>query len=619
MQLLSLRRAACGILAGLSLAACQVSDTTAVAQAGGDWPQYRGDYNGTGFSPLAQITPANVLGLESAWSYPLAAVPDGDTGGRGPNSQVTPIVVGGSMYLSAADRVVALDPVTGEERWRHTLADGAPSRRGVSYWAGNANNAPRIYFTAGTRLVALDAASGARVPGFGQGGEIDMGTPYISVPLVYEDIIVVGANTPSGASGGIGNARAFAALNGEKIWEFSSVPQPGSLGHETWEADSWVGRLGVNAWPFYFTVDAERDLVFLPLASPLPFAWGGDRAGDNLFANSLVAVNIHSGDYAWHFQTIHHDLWDHDPPAAPSLFEIERDGQTLPAMAVTTKSGYLFLLNRETGEPLIEVNEQRVPQSRVPGEQTSPTQPIPRTPPLARVGFEASELVTPGDTSAAHAQACRELLDEVGPVFNAGAYTPWTYKPSPSEGMTTLLFPGLAGGPNWGGAAHDPATGYVFIFAGDTGSFGWLEDAPAGSDQPYSLAGPRSRSFAVTIDGMSMPCQQPPWGSLTAVDTRSGAIAWRRPLGVTEALEQSRQDTGRPGRAGALITGSGLLFIAATDDNRFRALEASSGQTLWETTLPNRGNANPMSYRGSDGAQYVVISATDELLSFRLR
>ena len=618
MLLPSHSRYVLGYCMALLLGACADNSEPPVVTATGDWSQYRGDQQGTGYTSLNQISPTNVNQLVEGWRYNLRSEETAEASSRNPNSQVTPIVVSGVMYLTAADRVIALDPVQGIELWRHVVDGGSPSRRGVSYWPGNDSTAPRIYFTAGTRLVALDAATGTKVAAFGQAGEIDMVTPYISVPMVYEDIIVVGANTPSGAAGGIGNARAFDALSGAKLWEFNSVPQPGEIGHETWAVDSWEGRLGANAWPFYFTVDAQRNLLYIPLASPLPFAYGGDRAGSNLFANSIVAVNIHSGEYVWHFQTIHHDLWDHDPPSPPTLFDIDQNGTSVPALAVATKSGYLFILNRENGEPIVDVEERAVAQSDVPGEQTSLTQPFPATPPMARVSYSDADFVTAIDTSAAHVAACQELLANVGTISNAGPYTPWTYKTSPETGTTTLLFPGLAGGPNWGGVPFDPASGYVFVFASDIGSFGWLEDAEGDGTFPYVLRGPRPGGFDVQMDGVSMPCQKPPWGSLTAVDTRTGAIAWRQPLGVTESLPLERRETGRPGRAGALVTASNLLFIGATDDNYFRALEASSGRMLWETQLSARGNASPMSYLGKDGNQYVVISATDTLIGFRL-
>ena len=326
MRSMRLMTGCAAALAALLLVGCGGAPSAQTAEPdGGDWPMYRYDLAGTGRSPLAQVTPANAPDLTRAWTYALdPAEPRPD--GRGPNSQATPIVVDGVMYLPAADRVVALDPVTGQEIWRHAVDGGAPSRRGVAYWRGDDERQPRIIFTAARRLVALEAVTGYPIASFGEGGEVDMGVPYNSVPLVFGNIVVVGANTPPGTIGGIGNARAFDALTGEKVWEFDSVAQPGQVGHDTWEGDSWQGRLGANAWPFFFTADAERDLIFLPLASPIPGAYGGDRPGANLYGNAVVAVDAATGAYRWHFQTIHHDLWDADPPAPPALFDIPRDG-----------------------------------------------------------------------------------------------------------------------------------------------------------------------------------------------------------------------------------------------------------------------------------------------------
>jgi quinoprotein glucose dehydrogenase len=609
-----------GSLLGVALLTPVFAQGPDAVSSGNEWPQYRGNLSGTGYSPLTQIDQENVSSLESAWSYSLLAnALNGDENPRAPNSQATPIVVDGVMYLPAADRVIALDPVSGEELWTHRVLESVASRRGVSYWPGSDGARPRILYTAGRRLVALDAATGELASEFGEGGEIDMQIPYNSVAMVFENTVVVGANTPRGAAGGIGNARAFDARNGEKVWEFESVPQPGDLGHDTWEGDSWRGRLGANAWPFYFTVDEQRGLIYLPLASPIPFGYGGDRAGNNLFSNSLVAVDIRTGEYRWHFQTIHHDLWDHDPPAPPALFDIEKDGQVIPALGVTTKSGYLYLLNRETGEAIFNIEERAVPASDVPGEEASPTQPIPTNPPaLARVSFDAADLVTAADTSAEHAAACSELLANSGSVTNQGPFTPWAYRPNGTGDNTTLLFPGLTGGPNWGGVAFDPASRYAFVFAGDIGSFGWVEESEEGAEYPMERRGPRPGNFQVNIDGMSLPCQKPPWGTLSAVDTTTGDIAWQQAIGVSAVLGDAKQNTGRPGRAAALITAGNLLFIAATDDNRLRALDTMTGRQLWETTLEKRGNANPMTYLGEDGNQYLVISATDTLRAFRL-
>ena len=596
-----------------------VSDSSAVAEVERGWPLYRGDLAGSGYSPLTAITANNVSSLTVAWSYALA--PDAADGSEspGPNSQATPIVVDDVMYLPAADRIVALDPTTGQEIWRRPVADGAPSRRGVSYWRGDDATPARVIFSAGRRLMAVDAATGEPVITFGQDSVVDMVVPYNSVPLVYENVVVVGANTPSGTIGGIGNARAFDARTGDKLWEFSSVPQPGHVGHDTWEGDSWQARLGANAWPFYFTMDAQRGLVYLPLASPIPGEYGGDRAGDNLFGNSVVAVDIRTGQHVWHFQTIHHDLWDADPPAPPVLFDTLIDNRMTPALGVTTKSGYLYILNRETGEPIFGVEERPVAESEVAGEMVSPTQPIPIKPlPMARVDYAPGDLVTAEDTTAEHAAACVALVESVGEVYNAGPFTPWLYRGDGDTPRATLLFPGLVGGPNWGGVAFDPNSDQLFVFSQDLGSFGWLEDADDDFPVPYRRVGPRPNTFDVPIGHMRVPCQKPPWGQLTAVDARTGDITWRQQIGLTDVLPEDKQHTGRQGRAAAIVTASGLLFIAATDDNRFRAIDAQTGRELWVHRLDARGNANPMTYLGSDGEQYVALAATDTVAAFSL-
>jgi glucose dehydrogenase len=589
---------------------------------GNDWPMYRGSYAGTGYSPLTQINRQNVAKLAQAWTYRLqgdAPAAAEKPGAVALSSQATPIVVDGVMYLPAANRVVAIEPETGREIWRFPVTGGAPSRRGVAYWPGEGSNAPRVIFAAGRRLIALSAKTGAIDRGFGESGEVDMGVPYNSVPLIYRNIVVVGANTPPGTIGGIGNARAFDARTGAKLWEFSSVPQPGEVGHDTWEADSWKGRFGVNAWPFYFSVDTRRGLLYLPLASPIAGIYGGDRKGANLFGNSVVAVDVQTGKYKWHFQTIHHDLWDADPPAPPTLFDIERHGRGIPALALTTKSGYLYILNRETGQPIFGVEERPVPKSDVPGELAFPTQPFPVKPTgLARVDYNAADVVTASDTTPEHARACAELIEKSGGVHNAGPFTPWRYRAPGDPPQTTLVFPGGLGGPNWGGAAFDPATRYVFVMTQDVGALGWIQPAKPGSPVPYEKATPGRSTFDVRIGDENWPCQKPPWGRLTAVNSATGDIAWQTPLGITEQLPEGKQNTGRPALAGAIVTGSGVLFIASTDDNRFRALDVKTGRQLWVSRLERRGNANPITYRGKSGKQYVAIVATDTLAAYAL-
>jgi quinoprotein glucose dehydrogenase len=612
-------------VSALALAQCGGNGTTerdgdsrATTAPDGDWPMYRHDLAATGHSPLAELTPSNVASLTRVWTYALASR-SAEADGRGPSSQATPIVVAGVMYLPAADAVVALVPETGREIWRQEVPDGAPSRRGVAYWPGDDTTPARIIVTAGERLLALDAATGATVESFGQGGAQDMGVPYNSVPLVYDDVVVVGANTPRGAPGGIGNARAFSARTGEKIWEFSSVPQPGEPGHDTWDGDSWRDRLGVNAWPFYFSMDEERALVYLPLASPIPADYGGDRPGDNLYGNSVVAVDIETGAYRWHFQTIRHDLWDADPPAPPVLFDVPREGGTIPALGVTTKSGYLYILNRETGEPIYGIEDIPVAASDVPGERAAATQPVPVKPRgLSRVSFEPADLVTAEDTSPAHAAACRELVDSLGDLYNAGPFTPWVYREPGAPPRTTISFPGGVGGANWGGPAFDPATGYVLVATQDLGLLGWMEPAPDGAPVPYVKRAPRPSSFTVRIDEVTLPCQKPPWGRLTAVDVSTGDIAWQETLGITDQLPDGRRATGRPIRAGGITTGGGVLFVAGTDDSRLRAFETANGREVWTGRLDQPGNANPITYRGGDGRQYVAIVATDTLVVFGL-
>ena len=617
------------LLGGLLLSVLLVQSGGTQAQTTmrtSDWPMYRRDEAGTGYSPLKQIDSKNVASLAQVWTYrlqsdvPPAAAPAGRGGAAGPNSEATPIVVNGVMYLSAANRVVALNPETGKEVWQYRLTGGAPSRRGVAYWAGDGTSRPRIIFTSGRRLIAVNAATGALELSFGKDGEVDMVVPYNSVPLVYKNIIVVGANTPPGAIGGIGNARAFDARTGAKVWEFSSVAQPGTPGHDTWDGESWKGRLGANAWPFYFTMDERRGLVYLPLASPIPGGYGGDRKGANLFGNSVVAVDILTGAYKWHFQTIHHDLWDADPPAPPTLFDIVQNGRTVPALGVTTKSGYLYILNRETGKPIFGVEERPVAQSDVPGEATYPTQPFPvKPPPIARNSYKQEDMVTEADTTAEHVKACQELVARNGSVINAGPFTPWRYRAEGAPPASSLVFPGGLGGANWGGTAFDPTSKFIFVATQDVGALGWVEKSKDGSAAPYDKTSlPGGGNFAVRIGDSNWPCQKPPWGRLIAVNATTGNVAWQIPLGITEQLPAGKQNTGRPVLAAPIVTASGILFIASTDDNRFRALDAKTGKELWVTKLERRGNADPITYQGRNGKQYVAVVATDTLAVYAL-
>ena len=324
MRSLWLMNVAGGMMAAVLAAQSGGTKQSTAAGSATDWPMYRHDLAGTGYSPLTQIDAKNVANLTQAWTYRLQT-----QCARGCRRQGRS---GRREFPGDADRRQRRHVSAGREPRRGAragdgegnlaamlVAGGAPSRRGVAYWPGDGGMPPRIIFTAGRRLIALNAKTGAARRRLRQDGEVDMVVPYNSVPLVYRNVVVVGANTPPGTIGGIGNPRAFDARTGAKLWEFSSVPQPGEVGHDTWEGDSWKDRLGVNAWPFYFTLDEQRGLLYLPLASPIVGAYGGDRKGANLFGNSVVAVDVQTGTYKWHFQTIHHDLWDADPPAPPGL------------------------------------------------------------------------------------------------------------------------------------------------------------------------------------------------------------------------------------------------------------------------------------------------------------
>jgi len=613
----------CGFLLACLFVQPGKTQTPAADQSSVEWPMYRHDHAGTGNSPLTQIDTSNVSKLTQAWIYkmPVDGPPQGGArgGGPGPGSQATPIVVGGVMYLPTLGRIVALDSQTGKEIWQHPVTGGAPSRRGVAYWPGDGSTGARILFTAGRRLIALNSKSGAPDPGFGQQGEVDLVIPYNSVPLVFKNTIIVGGNTPPGSTGVPGNARAYDARTGAKVWEFNTIAQPGDVGHDTWADESWKNRGGVNAWPFYFTLDVQRGLVFIPTGAPVAGAYGGDRKGANLYSNSVVAVDVQTGKRKWHFQTIHHDLWDADPGAPPGLTDIVQNGRTTPALALTTKSGYLYILNRDTGEPIFGVQERPVPKSDVPGEETSATQPFPvKPPPIARNSYQPSDLVTADDTSAEHARACQSLIDQAGGIANSGPFTPWGYHADGTPLKSTLVFPGMGGGSNWGGTAYDQKSGLVVFATQDEGLMGVMEKTAAGAAIPYDRPASSRRNFEVSMSGIVMPCQRPPWGRLMAVNIATGNIAWQVPLGVTEQLPAGKQNTGRPLVAGPIVTASGVVFIAGTDDNRFRALDMKTGKELWLTKLDARGNANPITYRGGNGKQYVTIVATDTVATYAL-
>ena len=594
------------------------SEVSQAQTRAGEWPMYNRDLAGTRHSPLDQINASNVAGLERVWSYQLGR--NTTTGDLTGGSESTPIMVGGVLYVAASDRLVALEPETGQEIWRYELGDErAPSRRGLSYWPGDGEHPARIFFTSNQRLIGLEAGAGELASGFGDGGVTIMSVLYHGAPLVYGNLLVVGSNsTPGGV-------RAFDAVTGDQVWEFIAVPKEGELGYDTWENDSTRDQTNVYHWAFSMTMDAERGLLYAVFESAGPHDyWGGNRPGDNLFANSVVALDIATGERKWYFQTVHHDLWDYDLTSPPGLLDVTIDGEKVPILALSAKTGYMYILNRETGEPVFGIEEVPVPQSGVPGEHSSPTQPIPvKPPPIAKVSYSPEDIVTAEDTSEEHARFCRELVQRSGGFYNAGPYTPYAYRAPGAPPRSSIHFPGSVGGANWGATASDPTLGYVFVNTMDEASFGWVEEHP-NEDALFayrrnSIVGPMQRFHwfegdpevgnVMNSGESAWLCNKPPWAHLVAVNAASGDIAWKVPLGITEELPEAKQRTGRMSFGGPITTAGGLVFIAATNDRRFRAFDSRTGRELWVAKLDMSARAVPMTYLGKDGRQYVAILA----------
>jgi len=645
------------VMAAAAVVALLAAALGAQKTADGDWPMYGRDLAGTKFSPLKQVTVENASTLQPAWNLTLVERPapaPGQGRGRGAggpeilsNPEVTPIVVNGVMYLLAAgNQIMALDAATGKEIWRFAIPDGDSTGRGLAYWPGDRNNPERVMFTAsapkgkpgGARLVALDAATGKPSEGFGANGIADIGVPWNGVPLVFKNIIALGATVGEVPDGPAGDTRAFDARTGKKLWEFHTVPRPGEPGHETWMNDSWKSRSGVNIWGWYMTVDEQRGILYMPIAGPAANYWGGDRPGSNLYANSMVAVDAETGKYKWHFQTVHHDLWDSDMPSPPTLVDIRQNGRTIPALASVGKTGYMFILDRVTGKPIFGVEERPVPKGNVPGEWYAPTQPFPvKPPPLTRVEFKKEDMVTADDTSADHVKACQELWDKSGGFYNAGPFTPFGFHEEGAAPQSTIQFPGGTGGVNWGGPAADPSSGLVFVNAHDTSLVGWIEKVRPGQNYGRGTEGSKQLYDRGSVNGAgpyftfsapmkddtgrvvaNLPCQRPPWARLVAVNANTGDIAWQVPLGTTEALPEGKRNTGGSGSAGPIVTAGGVVIVGATNDRRLRAFDSKTGRELWAAPLPGVGNANPITYTGKNGKQYVAIIATDSLQVFSL-
>lgn len=570
--------------------------TLAFAQT--DWPTFGNDPGAMRYSSLRQIDTRNVERLKPAWTFRTGK----------PGSEAIPIVVDGVMYITAPDGVYALVPETGELLWKHDASRVA--LRGLAFWKGSGTLHSRVFMGNGPFLLALDVTTGKPAPGFGDEGRVDLKKGVLgdlkdgryaldSPPAVFGDIVITGCSNGEGSpsGGAYGDIRGWDAKTGKLLWTFHTVPRPGEAGSETWPSDGWKNRSGTNTWGF-FTIDTKRGIVYAPLGSPTSDFYGADRVGDGLYGNSLVALDARTGAIKWFRQLVHHDLWDYDLAAPPALFEIRRQGQAIPAVAQITKMGLLFVFNRVTGEPVYGIEERPVAQTQVPGEATAKTQPFPLKPaPLSRNTFRVEDMY---DRSPDHARFCKELF-ETNQMKIGGPYTPL-----PLEG-NALFFPSTLGGGNWGGVSIDPSQGLLFVNVMNIGQWGHMEKR--GTEYVRTSAyGPYARFWDVKT---RIPCQNPPFGELVAVNLSTGDIAWRSVLGRIEALDAiGVRNTGTLNIGGSISTAGGLVFIGATNDSRFRAFDSRTGKLLWETTLEASGHTIPITYMGRDGRQYVALMAT---------
>ncbi len=665
-----------------------------------DWAVYLGDATSSHYSTLDQINRSNVADLALAWTYNSG---DADSTGR-TQMQCNPIIVGSTLYATSPRlKAIALNAATGQEIWRFdpfeagAVDEGRGINRGVSYWAGDDQHEARILYSAGSRLFALNASTGEPIGAFGDEGSIDLregmdrDVTGLSVAartpgIIYKHLLIQGTSLSEGIRSAPGHIRAYDVRTGEQVWIFHTIPHPDEFGYDTWPPNAYLYSGGANAWSG-LSLDEERGTVFLPTGSAAFDFWGGNRIGENLFANSVLALDAFTGERKWHFQTVRHDIWDRDIPAAPNLVTVVHDGRRIDAVAQVTKSGYVFLLDRDTGTPLFPVEERPFPASDLEGEEAWPTQPIPlKPPPFARQRFEEEDVTNISQESHDY------VLERLRQVRSDGQFVP------PSV-QGTIIYPGFDGGAEWGGAGYDPTTGmlYVnsnemawiltmvplnpdgastgeglyarycagchgaglegsptgdmpaltglesrmtrdavgeqiargvgfmpsfgflesgevsaivdFLFGEDAGSSIELEEADAElsaffAGSPYGHTG-YNRFF----DQDGYPAVKPPWGTLNAIDLNTGTIEWSVPLGeFSELTARGIPQTGTENYGGPVVTSGGLLFIAASKDERFRAFDKDNGAVLWETQLPAGGYATPATYEVG-GKQYVVIAA----------
>jgi len=628
------RRASLAVLA--AIAAIAGAAASAQEPQASDWGYYGGDVYGNRFSSLDQIDRSNVSTLQLAWEYHTGELGQGFASEGKLTFEATPVLAYGQLILETATNIViALDPETGKELWRHdpridrTRRYGEAAARGVTVWEdstpGKEGPCLRRVFT-GTldaRLIALDAMTGKPCEDFGAGGTVDLTQgirirdradyTVTSPPAVFENIVIVGSAIGDNRAVDVerGIIRAFDAITGAQKWSFD--PLPDSQGHpaaSSWNLDEARGTGGANAWGA-MSVDPERGIVYIPTGSASPDFYGGKRKGDNRFANSLLALDATTGALKWHQQLVHHDLWDYDLAAQPALVEMERRGTPLSAVIQATKHGMLFVFDRATGRPLFPVTEKAVPKSNMPGESASPTQPFSSVVPfMEHRRLEAKDAW--GLTFWDRAK-CRKLIRE---LRNEGVFTP-------PDSRGTVMWPSNIGGVNWGSIAYDPRNQRVLAAVNHLAMVVTLiapnemENQRASGEYPRSefahqTGAPYAMRREPLLSPWGLPCTAPPWGTLVSIDLRTNRVAWQVPLGSTENLTPwflPTRDFGTPNLGGPIVTAGNLVFVGAAMDRYLRAFDLETGRELWKHPLPAGGQATPMTYRAKDERQYVVIAA----------
>jgi quinoprotein glucose dehydrogenase len=577
--------------------------SNALAQDHLAWRDYGGAADAAQYSALNQINRSNVEKLAVAWVYP--------TGDNNPYL-FNPIVIDSLIYVLARNNsIVALGASTGKEVWSYSPGPETKiiTNRGINYWESKDRSDRRLLFAANHFLRAIDARNGKPILSFGKAGSVDLkeglGRDPKTILLVqsttpgrvFEDLLILGSATNQGYGSAPGDIRAFDVRSGKLVWSFHTIPHPGEFGYDTWPKDAWRKVGGANVWG-ELSLDEKRGIVYAPTASAKYNFYGADRKGANLFADCLLALDARTGKRLWHFQMVHHDIWDYDDATAPKLLTIRHEGKTIDVVAEVSKQGFVWVFNRETGKPIWPIEERRVPASEMPGEEAWPTQPFPsKPPPFARQTLAVDDL-----RASLSAEDRARFRDEILSARNEGLFTP------PGR-RGTIEMPGNNGGANWSGAAVDPSKGTLVVVSKDLPSLLKLEPetAPDASEVRYGSG----FGFMIASDGLS-PIT-PPWTSLTAYDLNEGTIKWKIPLGeVPELAANGVKNTGTHyPKVGPVVTAGGLIFTG-TRDSKVRAFDVETGKVLWEAEAPAALEGMPAVYE-IGGRQFVVFCASAQV------